>query len=646
MKKQISTSKIIKYASLIWTIIELCILIAIFVVLEATESPHQERWIVSLAVLAFALTVVQGNLLVILYQSLLAKPLKKLTIDVENFTYGNTPKLKRTRVSELNNLMDSIEKLHKCVYNYSSTLSNAIDTFAIGLFFYQENSQEVYCTQAFYDICELDETEGYLRREDFDNIYAYITQNPVPQVHATYYSGDNRMIRISTRVENNFILGIVTDVTKQMQEIQKLEQERDYDYLTKLYVRPAFVKEAAKHFENPEGKIMAVIMWDIDKLKYINDTYGHDCGDRYLCRFAEVIKTLEEHGGIVARRSGDEFLGLIVGDSHSEVIDIINHLRNKINDTAVVIGDNVIEKLRASMGIAWYPDDGESLEMLINYADFALYEVKFNLAGITERSKFDETDYKLHYNKEFQKIVEGDCITFAYQPIVSAKDGTIFGYEFLMRIFSDIITSPRKLITIGKLYSKLHLIEDVTFIRAFEEYENNHIHFQDKKIFINSLANVILTDKTLKTLAKPYGNLEMLVVELMDLDGAEEEVLMNKNEIFRDYRAQIAIDNFDGNLDYLEMTELDVKYLKLDISVIDNINKEIHHQKILQRILQYASSRDIKTIAVGVKNYEDMRYLIEAGVDYLQGNYIGMPSARAIAINEEIVRKIKALNNQ
>ena len=647
MKKEISTSKIIRYTTLVWTILEALLVVAIFIIWsKIPDEIRRARWVITIGLLAFALTIIQGNIIVILCVRFLGKPIERLTLDIENITYGNTPKLKRTKVLELNRMMDSIEKLSHYVSNYSTTLANIIDVFSIGVFFYPEDSDEVYCSQAFFDICEIYEIEGHMNRKDFDKIYEELTQKSQAEYPSAFRINDNKVVSISTRQENDFILGIVTDVTSQIQEIKKLEYERDYDHLTKLYNRPAFAKKVERYFEDDEHQIIAVIMWDIDKLKYINDTYGHDAGDIYIKKFADIIKELEKYGGIVARRSGDEFLGLIAGNNHIQIIDIINQIRDKINNTTVLFSEQFSEKIRVSMGIAWYPEDGEDLETLLNSADFALYEVKFSFDKNLIQDTLDFESFKHHYSKEFDNIIEGNSITFAYQPIVSAKDGSVLGYEMLMRIFSEIINSLRKLMMIGKIYSKTHLIESITFTRAFEEYNYNLERFQGMKIFVNSISSIILADKTLKQIAKPYSNnLDMLVVEIKDFGDAEEETLMNKIEVLKKYKAEFLIDGFEGDVKYFDKIGFYPHYVKIDISIINNIHKDLYHQKELNKILDYCKKNGVKTIAFGIKSLEEMKYLIKAGVDYLQGNYIGIPSARAIPIDEDLVKKIKRFQN-
>ena len=106
---------------------------------------------------------------------------------------------------------------------------------------------------------------------------------------------------------------------------------------------------------------------------------------------------------------------------------------------------------------------------------------------------------------------------------------------------------------IGKIYSKTHLIESITFTRAFEEYNYNLERFQGMKIFVNSISSIILADKTLKQIAKPYSNnLDMLVVEIKDFGDAEEETLMNKIEVLKKYKAEFLIDGFEGDVKYFD----------------------------------------------------------------------------------------------
>ncbi len=650
MKKDFSISKVIKYASLLLVILQSIIFLLIIFIVNFSKEDNSllKQKITLIAIISIALTVFFGNIIIILSIRFISRPLKRINYDLEKVAFGSTTKIPKTKIKELNSLIDSVEKLNQSALSYSSTLSIAIDRFSIGIFF-SVDRKDVYLTQSFFDICELDEVEGYYPYQDFQSFFDFITANPHPDIASTYRIGADKWVNITTNQEKPFLLGIVNDSTNQVLEIERLEKERDFDHLTNLYLRPAFTKEAEKYFEDPEGKVMTLLMWDIDKLKFINDTYGHEFGDKYLTTFSDAIKTLEKYDAIVSRRSGDEFWALLVGSTHMELIKIINEVRTKIQETYVEVGDNCYEKLKASMGIAWYPDDGKDLETLINVADFSLYEMKYSLAGIRPMN-YEEPDpaiYKLHYNQEFQQLIEGNRLTFAYQPIVCTKTGEVYGYEMLMRIFSEIIITPRKLIAIGKLYSKLHLIEDITFNRAFEEYSLNLEHFKNRKVFLNSFANILLTDKTVKKISKPFKNsLPMLVVELIDMENGEEDVLRYKSEIFRDLNAELAVDNFSGNFEQLEMADLNIKYLKIDMSIINNINKDYEHKRLLGEIIDYAKMRNIKTIAVGVKNYDELKHLVEAGVDFVQGYYLGHPTARPIEISPSISRKIKSLNRK
>lgn len=252
-----------------------------------------------------------------------------------------------------------------------------------------------------------------------------------------------------------------------------------------------------------------------------------------------------------------------------------------------------------------------------------------------------------HFNKEFSKIIDGDYITFAYQPIVSAKNGEIIGYEMLMRIFSDILNNPKKLIDIARENEKLDIVEELTFKKGFENYNQNIDCINGKKIFINSISNVKLADKVVKEILDlTNNNLDMLVVELTGLLKADKDVVLSKIKLFKSHNAKVAIDNFKPEFFDKVKASIKADYIKVDISIINNIETSFEQQNKLQRIVNYAKANNLKVVAVGIKNYEELAIVIKSGVDYLQGFYIGEPTVKPIKLKNGIALEIKSLQNK
>ena len=593
-----------------------------------------------------AISLIFGGVLIYLISIKIGKPIKVLSDQIRNRPKNDYVEFDKSNVEEINNLIRSFETLTYDVMQYSNKLTSAINVFSLGIYFYQQENDEVYCTQAFLDMVGSDLFEGNISRKYFDIIYHDILGSYFDDRLEAYRLGNDRWVKLEEKSSSSFTLGILTDITEQVDDMKRITKELDYDGFTKLYNRIAFQKNAKQIIYNNPDKSIAVIMWDMDKLKYINDRYGHDVGDKYIMEFANIIRELEKYDGIVARRSGDEFFAIITGTTKTEIINTLDKIKVMINKAEIEVEPGLYEKVRASFGIAWYPENGRNLESLLDYADKKLYQSKFEFNEFTNLlNKNNEPTYSLiHYNNELAKILDGDYITFAYQPIVDAKTGEVFGYEMLMRIFSDILTDSEKLMAIATHERKLLNVEELTFTKGFESYNVFKPNIKDKKIFLNSISNVGVAEKAFKEISNlNNGNLDMLVVELTNYLGANKDELKEKIDRFKSVNANVAIDNF--KLEYISKIsdELAIDFIKVDVSIIDDIENLKDKQKILEDIIDFARINNYKVIAVGVKNYDELKIVINSGVDYLQGYYIAGPTVKPSNIKEKVFLEIKKL---
>lgn len=607
------------------------------------------KYVESIILTIMFISVLFGFIIIYLTNLEIAKPIRLLSDEVRDRSANMYNEFTKSNVEEVNNLILNFEKLSYDVLQYSNKITNAVNTFLLGIYFYQNKDDGVYCTQAFLDMCGSDLKEGNLSREEFDKIYQGIINSYYDKRHEAFQLANNHWIKLETKTESSFTLGIVTDITDQIREVKKIEKELEVDGFTKLYNRIAFQKLATQVFEKHSDKIIAVIMWDMDKLKYINDRYGHETGDRYIMLFADIIRTLENHDAIVARRSGDEFFAIVYSEHKDYIIKALENVRSMINQAVLYVSDDITEKVRASVGIAWYPENGNDLLQLLDYADKKLYQSKYEFEGMSSiLSRGFESNVNLHhFNKELAKVIDGDYVTFAYQPIVNAKNGEIFGYEMLMRIFSDILNNPKKLLDIAQENEKLDVVEEITFKKGFESYQLNIDNIKNRKIFINSISNIKLANRAMQELLElAHNNLDMLVVELTRLKKADKELVANKIQMFKNHKAKIAIDNF--KLDYInsENSNLDVDFIKVDISIINNIESSVEQQKALEDIVRFAKANNYKVVAVGIKNYKEMAVVIDCGVDYLQGYYLAEPTVKPSNIKQNIISEIKKLQKK
>lgn len=563
--------------------------------------------------------------------------------------------LEKTNITEIDNLASAIESLSTKVADSASKLSQIIGmvNIPIGAFEHSLDENKVFCTDGFFNIIGMktdDKQSKYISSVDFYNILKIIKKYPEDDLEDIYrYEKENTSIiwiRLNIQEVNGKVLGIIEDVTDEIREKRKIEYERDHDLLTHLINRRAFQVQVNKKIQEEDVEIGAFVMWDLDNLKYINDTYGHDYGDQYIKAAAKILNEVTLYNGIVARMSGDEFYAFIYGyQSKQEIRDIVNKLQKKFYNTTMSMPDKTALRIRVSAGIAWYPDDSRDYYKLIKYSDFAMYEIKNTTKGnVGEFNKeiYNKKSFLLHGKEELNRFIDEELVSFAFQPIVDAKNGSIFAYEALMRPQIETLTSPLDIIRLARSQSKLHEIERLTFFKAMESFNHQREAFGDAKIFINSIPNHVLSHRDLQIFEEIYkSDLNRIVIEIIESEQSDDEITKKKQDIIIRWDSKLALDDFgSGYNSEIALLVLSPSFIKIDISIIRGIDRDMNRQKLLKNLLSYAKDRHIKIIAEGVESKDEMDILIQFGVDYLQGYYIGKPSMIPQEISAKIVREI------
>jgi diguanylate cyclase (GGDEF) domain len=404
--------------------------------------------------------------------------------------------------------------------------------------------------------------------------------------------------------------------------------------------------------KNADFKIGAFIMWDLDNLKYVNDTYGHDYGDEYI-RIASVeLKKFEEYGGIVARRSGDEFYVFLYGyDNKKEIRKIIKRIHNNIERSVLKLPNNRELKIRISTGVSWYPDDGKTFEELAKYSDFAMYKIKRTIKGnISEfnREEYKEDAFLLNSQENLNKLLDEEIIEYAYQPIICASTGKIFAYEALMRPQLEALKNPLQVIKLATADSRLYEIERITFFKALEGFVKNKEKFKDAKLFINSIPNHSLTNEDVERFESLYGEYaNRLVIELLENEKSNGKNISKKRKQIEKWNAKLAIDDFgSGYNNEAVLLAITPDFVKIDMGIVRGIDKDLDRQQISKNLISYAKRRNIKIIAEGVETKEELEKLIEFGVDYLQGYYFSRPEFIPPEISDELVGEVLQINEQ
>lgn len=406
-------------------------------------------------------------------------------------------------------------------------------------------------------------------------------------------------------------------------------------------------------FEHPqEIKVAALLMIDLDNLKYINDSYGHDCGDSYLRAAADAMDSLPLINLLVSRMSGDEFFIFTYGhQSREQAWQYLNLLNQTINESYFILpgGDSI--RIRCSAGIAWYPDDSTVLDKLTRYADFAMYTAKNSIKGTFcefSREDYDKNSYLLHSREELNNLIEHRLLNYYFQPIVDAISGEVFAYEALMRSRLPTLSSPLEVLALARAQSKLYEIEKLTWFAAMEAATSDPVFLDSNcRIFINSVSNRILNDDDIENLRSSFQKyLHRIVLEVTEEEKFNEEVTRKKQLLLYRWGGAVALDDFGtGYNGEMVLLQLVPDYVKIDMSIVRNIDTDPSRQELLRNLISYSHERSIMVIGEGVETSAEMQTLISMGVDYLQGYYLGHPKAQMCRLSPDIFTEIRDTAN-
>lgn len=627
-----------------------------------TLSQTMHRLLLVAAMLSLAI----GLIIVIFTSYLVTKPITGLSKQLENSKSQELIHLSPTGITEIDRLSRAIEELNRDVSESASRMSKIIDSVNIGIgaFEYNKTTDLAFVSRSLFRLLGLsnqENTDKILSGKELHAITSFLSQYKLEESNLIFLIPDsmgseNTYIKMTLLEEQNKIIGVVEDISAEILEKKKIEYERDYDILTGLLNRRAYHHLIMEKFRHRKSiGIGAVLMIDIDNLKYINDTYGHDFGDEYIKAAANVLQKCDHQSILVSRPSGDEFNLFFSGyHSQEEILTIIEDLKNKLKESYVLLPDGTKYIVRVSGGIAWYPQDSILYDELAKYADFAMYSIKKSIKGtfaFFDRSQYQKDSFLLSGIAELNQLIENQKMRYCFQPIIDVRKASIYGYEALMRPQSEILKSPLDVLRIARTDAKLYQIELLTFRKSMEEFDSlikKGIIPRESMLFINSIANYIIHDEDFDSISTQYASyFNQLVVEVLENDQIIEELFLEKRNAIKNLGGKIALDDFGTgyNSEYA-LLSIEPDIVKIDISIVNNIDSDKNRQNMLRGLMGYTTPRNIKVLAEGVETAAELKTLIEFGVDYVQGYYLGRPQFEPAPLSQAQRKEIKAIVSQ
>lgn len=620
---------------------------------------------------AFVISLVVGVIIALLTAWVSSSRLRHLMREVRAARPEETIAFTPTGIVEVDELSDAIESLGSEVASAASRLSQTLKLSdrSIASFECNVSTGTVSCMDGFFDtlrtVCSIDEAilgcdiDNPEMKADVSMSVSVFKQLFISSGCHTEQESESRWL-ISDSTEQRWIrlvtvpsadglrmFGLIEDVTDEIATRRRIEHERDHDVLTGLLNRRAFEQSVTERLATGTSALGGMLMMDLDNLKYINDTYGHDWGDHYIKAAARVVTHTFEGKGLCSRISGDEFLVYVDQCAHAdEMSKLFDDFMYALDTSVLEAPDKAVLKVRASAGVALYPRDASEFESLREYADFAMYEAKNSRKGTLayfDRLSHEQSSFILNKKEDLNQLLDENLIEYWFQPIVDARVGEVMAYEALMRPQLASIPTPDHVITLARSQSKLYRVEHLTFFEAlgaFSQYDCS----DDIVLFVNSIATQRLSsdDETeLQTRFAPL--LKRLVVEITESDYSREMALY-KEALVRRWGARLAIDDFGSGYNG-ETSLLDYRadFVKLDMGIVRDIDQVKDRWDIARNLISFAHDRRILVVAEGVETEAELQTLIDLGVDYLQGYLVGRPSPEPKPVTDAVKNLIRNL---
>lgn len=313
------------------------------------------------------------------------KPITQLVKQVRESDNDKAIRLNPTGLTEIDALSNAMEIANNALLESTVKMSKIIDLadFPIGAFEIRHNSEQVFVTDQLSTILEIGTDvmdEITKNKVEFLNLIQQKLIIPVKEDENVYQisMGSSKYIRVKILENENSTMGVVIDVTHEILEKNKIKEERDYDPLTMIYNRKAAQLRIENIIENVSPQdTAALIMFDLDYLKQINDAYGHKWGDFYINQAVSHLSKIGKTSSVLGRRSGDEFVLFLFGFVDRDAIrKEMKTFYEGLAKDLLLFPDSSLKTITISGGLLWIEDWTLKYDELLHKADELLYEAK------------------------------------------------------------------------------------------------------------------------------------------------------------------------------------------------------------------------------------------------------------------------------
>jgi diguanylate cyclase (GGDEF)-like protein len=445
---------------------------------------------------------------------------------------------------------------------------------------------------------------------------------------------DGRIISVINRpVVGGGWVATHEDVTELRRAEERIAHAAHHDALTDLPNRTQFSEQLDQALKRVgRGERFAVLYLDLDNFKFINDTFGHSCGDELLKAVAGRLQNSVRDLDALARLGGDEF-GIIQAavEQPSDVAYLAARIQEAFKEQYDIAGHRLF--VEASIGIAMSPDDGVEAEQLLKNADMAMYQAKANGPGtfcFFEREMDARVKARSALEFELRQAIMCNQFELYYQPFVNLQNGAITGCEALLRWNHPDrgLIMPAEFIPIAEETGLINQLGEWVLRTACAEAmtwpDDIKVAVNVSPVQFNNQALVLTVIGALAASGLPARRLELEVTETAIIH--DEEGTPVKLSQLRELGVKIALDDFGtgySSLSYLHRIPFDK--IKIDKSFIDNIASNDRSLAIVQAVIMVAKTRNVTVVAEGVETEQQRELLRTVKCSEMQGYLFSRP---------------------
>lgn len=601
---------------------------------------------------------------------MLARPIQAVVQSTKNTGTDNRPQRVSTKYHfiplEFGELLGSFNRMVEAIRHNSTIMEETSNRLAeaqriahVGNWVWDIDEDTLWCSDEFYRICEI-------RKKNFNKNYAALEQLFHPdeqdminfEIQQTLRRGgrfnlEHRLLlqdekecyvrhegelHVDPLTQKRRVIGIMHDITDRRRYESELLHRTNYDDITRLPNRTLFLDRINQEIRTSIRNQLkfAVISIDLDDFKTVNETYGHKIGDKLLQESAVRLSQCVRESDTVSRLGGDEFCILVRDIQDEKDCSIIAEKIITTFAPSFVI-DGYESFIGASIGIALFPSDNDDANTLIRNADIALFRTKEsggNNYCFFKKEMDRAVADKMSLSNDLRKAVEQNKFLLYFQPIINPETGNITSAEALLRWIHPVrgFIPPDEFIGLAEQTGIIGPLGEWVISTACHTAAQWVKHDDNPpKVSVNLSVKQLklgLNKDTIADILQSSGlPPQQLIFEITEsLVMSDTEATIKWINSIKALGVTFSIDDFGtgySSLSYLK--KLPVDYLKIDRSFIKDMVTNIDDASLVNTIIAIAKILNLKIVAEGVEDQQQLTYLRNAKCDFIQGYFYSKP---------------------